>query len=73
MEEKIEIIEIWQPSENDGEAIIFQRGKGPQSGRGLKRIALISNNIPIWLAENYVIQKSYCSKEEFDNLNKIKN
>ena len=61
-EETIEMIEIWSPSEKDGEAVTFPDGKK------LKQVAVIVNGIPIKLDKDWVMERREISKEVADNL-----
>lgn len=57
MEEKVEMIEIWQPVEQGGEAINMD-------GKNLKRIAVLVNGYPIFLETDYCVEKRSITKEE---------
>ena len=56
----VEIIEIWKRENRGGN--IFVVGNP---------IAVLANNVPIYLAENFVLEKSIRSKEEVNRLKSL--
>jgi len=68
-EEVVEIIEIWQPVENGGEAVRFATTeKGKPSLNNLKRIALIVGGTPFHLEKDYVMERRQLTEEEAKRL-----
>ena len=47
---KNELVEVWQTVEYGGEAI-------DKHGRSLKRVAILLNGKPLWLDQNFYLEK----------------
>ena len=62
IEERVEMFEIWQAVEEGGEAILNETGKH------LKRVAIIVNGIPIKLEDGWFVERRSLSKEEAESL-----
>ncbi len=58
MEDKVEVIEIWQPVKEGGEAVVAT------TGQNLKLVAFIVDGYPIRLEKDWILEKRYISKEE---------
>jgi hypothetical protein len=58
--EKVDVIEIWQPVKEGGEAYSLEKGS-------LKRVALIVNGYPFYLEKDWGMEKITMSKEEAIN------
>lgn len=66
MNDKIEVIEIWQPVEAEkGEAFSYDRNVW------LRRIAILVNGHPFHLERDWIMQRRLISKEEADQYYKI--
>lgn len=65
-EERVEVIEVWQPVESGGEAIRF--GTTENGKRNLKRIALIVGGTPFFLEKDYVIERRELTEAEAKTL-----
>ena len=60
----VEIIEIWQPVKTGGEAYYFK------NNTNLERIAVVANGKPIFLKKDFVMERKYMEKKEFDFMTK---
>lgn len=58
---KVEHIEIWMPVKEGGQAV--------RNGQNLKKIVELYNGKVIYLEKDFVIQKTYLSKEEVEDFN----
>lgn len=56
----IEVIEIWQPVKEGGEAYSMDNGK-------LKRIATLVNGYPHFLENGFCMEKTVMTEEEAEN------
>ena len=65
MENLVEKIEIWQKTDEGGEAIEFP------SGKHLKLVALLINGHPIKLEEGFYLERGHITKEEAKNYGKL--
>ena len=63
----IELIELWMPVDEGGEAFDYY------SKQNLKLVAILANGVPIKLEKDFMIDKKYITKEEYENTFKIEN
>lgn len=63
-EHKEELIEIWIPVKEGGEAFHFEKQTN------LKLVAIILNGCPLFLEKDFMLEKKYISKVQADNLRK---
>lgn len=61
-ENLVEVIEIWAPVENGGEA--------RRDGQNLKLVAFIANGQPIKIAEGYVVELNKISETQYQNIDR---
>lgn len=59
----VDKIEIWQKTDNGGQAIEWP------SGKNLKLVAVLINGRPVKLEKDFNVERVYITKEESENLN----
>ncbi len=65
-EGKVEIIEIWMPTYKGGDAYDFKNKVN------LKKVVMLANGQPLYIENNFAVEKRYIMKKEFELLTKQK-
>ena len=61
IEDLVEVVEIWSPTETDGQAIT-------RDDKKLKRVAYLIGGVPAILEKDFVMERRHITKQEVDKL-----